>query len=80
VSQARGPPRRVTGTALPLSFPVGVSINVSVAGEKVRVLVFLNIRTPWPQSTSELYRRSDRRLSAKLVPTFADRGVSRTSI
>jgi hypothetical protein len=25
---------------------------------------------------ANLYRRSDRRLSAKLVPTFADRGVS----
>jgi hypothetical protein len=25
---------------------------------------------------SELYQPSDRRLSAKLVPTFADRGVS----
>jgi hypothetical protein len=25
----------------------------------------------------QLYRRSDRRVSAKLVPTFADRGVSR---
>jgi hypothetical protein len=29
--------------------------------------------TPWPESTSELYRPSDRRLSAKLVPTFAVR-------
>jgi hypothetical protein len=29
-------------------------------------------KTPWPQSASELYRPSDRRLSAKLVPTFAD--------
>jgi hypothetical protein len=28
--------------------------------------------TPWPQSTSELYLRSDRGLSAKLVPTFAE--------
>jgi hypothetical protein len=28
--------------------------------------------TPWPQSASELYRPSDRRLLAKLVPTFAD--------
>jgi hypothetical protein len=27
------------------------------------------------QSASELYRPSDRRLSAKLVQTFADRGV-----
>jgi hypothetical protein len=30
--------------------------------------------TPWRDSASELYRPSDRRLSAKLVPTFADRG------
>jgi hypothetical protein len=28
-------------------------------------------KTQWPQSASELYRPSDRRLSAKLVPTFA---------
>jgi hypothetical protein len=36
---------------------------------------FLNMlrsikNTPWPQSASKLYRQSDRRLSAKLVPTF----------
>jgi hypothetical protein len=30
-------------------------------------------KTPWSESTSELYRPSDRRLSAKLVKTFADR-------
>jgi hypothetical protein len=30
--------------------------------------------SPWPESASELYRPSYRRLSAKLVPTFADRG------
>ena len=34
-------------------------------------------KTPWPLSASELYRESSRRRSAKLVPTFADRGVSR---
>jgi hypothetical protein len=34
-------------------------------------------KTPWPESAIELYRPSDRRLSAKLVPTFADRGVPR---
>jgi hypothetical protein len=34
-------------------------------------------QTPWSESASELYRPSDRRLSAKWVPTFADRGVSR---
>jgi CBS-domain-containing membrane protein len=31
-------------------------------------------KTPWPESTNELYRPCDRRLSAKLVPTFADIG------
>jgi hypothetical protein len=31
-----------------------------------------NSLTPWPESTRELYRPSDRRLSAKLMPTFAD--------
>jgi hypothetical protein len=35
-------------------------------------------QTLWPESASELYRPSDHRLSAKLVPTFADRGVSRS--
>jgi hypothetical protein len=37
----------------------------------------------WPQSTSELYRPSDCRLSAKLVPTFifyADRGCHVVSV
>jgi hypothetical protein len=31
-------------------------------------------KTPWPGSASELYRPSDSRLSAKLVPTFENRG------
>jgi hypothetical protein len=38
---------------------------------------FTRKRTPWPESESELCRPSDRRLSAKLVPTFSDRGVPR---
>jgi hypothetical protein len=29
-------------------------------------------KTPWPESASELYRPSDRRISAKLLLTFAD--------
>jgi hypothetical protein len=29
--------------------------------------------TPWSESASELYLQSGRRLSAKIVPTFADR-------
>jgi hypothetical protein len=31
-------------------------------------------QTPWPESASELCWPRDRRLSTKLVPTFADRG------
>jgi hypothetical protein len=31
-------------------------------------------QTPWPESASEPYRPSDRRLSAEFLPTFADRG------
>jgi hypothetical protein len=37
-------------------------------------------KTPWPESASELYRPSDRRLSAKLMPTFADRGCHVVSV
>jgi hypothetical protein len=47
------------------------------SGAEYRTIVFFKENTPWPESANELYRPSDRRLSAKLVPTFADRGVSR---
>jgi hypothetical protein len=33
-------------------------------------------KTPWSESASELYRPSDRRLSAKRLPTFADKGAT----
>jgi hypothetical protein len=35
---------------------------------------------PWSESASKLYRPSDRRLSAKLVPTFADKGCHVVSV
>jgi hypothetical protein len=38
------------------------------------------LKTPWPESVSELYRPRDRRFSAKLVPTFADRGCHTVSV
>jgi hypothetical protein len=37
-------------------------------------------QTPWPESTNELYRLIDHRLSAKLVPIFADRGCHVVSV
>jgi hypothetical protein len=39
-----------------------------------------DLKTPWPESASELCRPSDRRLSAKLVPTLADRGCDVVSM
>jgi hypothetical protein len=51
--------------------------HASELAEKEWITSGLTIKqTPWPWSASELYRptKSDRRLSAKLVPTFADRG------
>jgi hypothetical protein len=40
----------------------------------INIIITTQKKTPWPQSTSELYRPSERGLSAKLVPIFADRG------
>jgi hypothetical protein len=37
-------------------------------------------KTPWSESASELYRPSDRRLSAKSLPTFVDRGCHVVSV
>jgi hypothetical protein len=37
-------------------------------------------QTPWPVSTSELYRPRDYRLSAKLVSTFPDTGCNVVSV
>jgi hypothetical protein len=35
---------------------------------------------PWPNSSNEVYRPGDRRLSTKLMSTFADRRLSRGEI
>jgi hypothetical protein len=48
---------------------------VDSKGEQWRLVIkgyipAVNKITPWSESASELYRPSDRRLSAKLVPTF----------
>jgi CBS-domain-containing membrane protein len=48
-----------------------LTTNFSVSDKKI---------TPWPESESELYRPSDRRLSAKLVSTFADKGCHVVSV
>jgi hypothetical protein len=40
----------------------------------------LQKQTLWPEFASELYQPSDRRLSVKFVPTFADRGCHVVSV
>jgi hypothetical protein len=51
--------------------------KASTLNPSVKVIMYRGlIITPWLQAVSELYRLSDGRLSAKLVPTFAARGVS----
>jgi hypothetical protein len=37
-------------------------------------------KIPWSESASKLYRPSGHRLSAKLVPTFADKGFRMVSV
>jgi hypothetical protein len=51
--------------------------NITAVGTYAVLLVDLKQKkeqTLWPQSASKLYRPSYRRLSAKLLPIFADRG------
>jgi hypothetical protein len=41
-------------------------------------MLLASFKAQWPESASELFRPSNVRVSAKLVPTFANRGVSRS--
>jgi hypothetical protein len=38
----------------------------------VILIITMTTETPWPESANELHRPSDRRLAAKLMPTFAN--------
>jgi hypothetical protein len=53
---------------------VMVEATVAIAIAELSTVTLTNKQTPWPVSASELRRPSGRRLSAKLMPTFADRG------
>jgi hypothetical protein len=48
--------------------------------KSVREQDIINKQTPWSESASELYRPSDRRLSANWLPNFADRGCHVVSV
>jgi amino acid transporter len=79
----------------PVTFFLGLTILVTLF--RLTIIVFSSLvvrdklcthptnkqQTPWSESASELYRPSDRRFSAKWLPTCADRGcyvVSVTSL
>jgi hypothetical protein len=55
-------------------------IYVTHFGLNIRWRIASETKTPWPQHSNELYRPSVHRLSAKLVPTFADRGCHVVSV
>jgi hypothetical protein len=60
-------------------FRVTCFLNLQIEGVRLRVLMLVAmklsvnvpLKTPWPESASEVYRLSDRRLSVKVVPNLA---------
>jgi hypothetical protein len=57
-------------------FPAQATLNAIVRSLERKSVTSKRLTelTPWPESASALYRLSDRRLSAKFVPAFANRG------
>jgi hypothetical protein len=61
--------------------PENKPCNLLKLKERITISTKINFKkTPWPESMGELYRPSGRRLSAKLVPTFAGRGCDVVSV
>jgi hypothetical protein len=58
----------------------GVQIMKRLIWQFSPALCIFLLKTPWPDSASELYRPSDHQLSAKLVPTFAARKCYMVSV
>jgi hypothetical protein len=63
-----------------IGLPSYCSGQVSVLYHPARSRGWQNKKAPWPESASEVYRPSDLRLLAKLVPTFADTGFHVVSV
>jgi hypothetical protein len=56
------------------------SVSLSPLSAGVVSRLYTTKQTPWSESASELYRPSDRRLSTKWLPTFADKGCHVVSV
>jgi hypothetical protein len=66
---------------LPGAVPLSVCLNVHLTETlDIKRIYPDRKQTPWSESASELYRPSDRRLSAKLVLTFEGRGCHVVSV
>jgi hypothetical protein len=68
-----------------LSLPPQILLKLTGDGIQTQRLTVwygtvLRKETPWCESPSQLYRPSDRRVSAKWLPTFADRGCHVVSV
>jgi hypothetical protein len=56
-----------------------ISLVIPLTSSIIILNTSVSNKTAWLWSASELYRTSDRRLSAKFVLTFADRGCHMVS-
>jgi hypothetical protein len=67
-----------------ISYTIGsrtaVRLSALCSGHALPLERPLKKKLLWPESVSKLYQPSDHRLSAKLVPTFADIGYHMVSI
>jgi hypothetical protein len=71
-------PERCNGLVQGRYIEVGKDLKFCLRSEQD--IQILKKKTPWPESASELYRPSERRLSAKLVLTHADTGCHVVSV
>jgi hypothetical protein len=55
-------------------FGVDHAILITIIIIIIIIIIIVVVITPWLESVNELCRPIERRLSAKLVPTFLDRG------
>jgi hypothetical protein len=70
VAAQRGMTRTALTCLLLMAWLLSVHILTSQPCTRTHGIEPDHLKTPWPESESELYRQSDRHLLAKLVPTF----------
>jgi hypothetical protein len=66
----------------PVTFTLSTHLSIKLMTSRSHCILMHNKekKTPWSESASELYRPSDRHLSAKWLPTFAEKGCHVVSV